>query len=61
MASHAHHYLAIFDDDGRALYLGRTKRIATADQRIVLTAKEHGRTFPGCDRPAYHCRAHHME
>ncbi|SKG41513.1 Conserved protein of uncharacterised function, possible maturase [Mycobacteroides abscessus subsp. massiliense] len=46
MASHAHHYLAIFDDDGRALYLGRTKRIATADQRIVLTAKEHGRTFP---------------
>lgn len=61
MASHAHHYLAVFDDDGRALYLGRTKRIATADQRIVLTAKERGCTYPGCDRPAYHCQAHHMD
>ncbi|WP_032397420.1 DUF222 domain-containing protein, partial [Rhodococcoides fascians] len=35
MASHAHHYLTIFDDHGRALYLGRSKRIASADQRIV--------------------------
>ncbi|SIL70084.1 Conserved protein of uncharacterised function, possible maturase [Mycobacteroides abscessus subsp. abscessus] len=61
MASHAHHYLAVFDDDGRALYLGRAKRIATADQRIVLTAKERGCTYPGCDQPAYHCQAHHMD
>lgn len=61
MASHAHHYLAVFDDDGRALYLGRAKRIATADQRIVLTAKERGYTYPGCDQPAYHCQAHHMD
>ncbi|MBA0047100.1 HNH endonuclease signature motif containing protein [Mycobacteroides sp. LB1] len=60
MASHAHHYLAIFDDDGRALHLGRTKRIATEDQRIVLTAKDRGCTYPGCDRPAYHCQVHHM-
>lgn len=60
MASHAHHYLAIFDGDGRALYLGRAKRIATADQRIVLTANERGCTYPGCDRPAYHCQVHHM-
>lgn len=60
MAGHAHHYLAIFDDGGRALHLGRAKRIATEDQRIVLTAKDRGCTYPGCDRPAYHCQVHHM-
>ncbi|WP_131724476.1 DUF222 domain-containing protein, partial [Mycobacteroides abscessus] len=27
MAAHAHHYLAIFNDNGRPLYLGRSKRI----------------------------------
>ncbi len=61
MASHAHHYLVIFDDDGRALHLGRAKRIATEDQRIVLTAKDRGCTYPGCDQPAYHCQVHHMD
>ncbi|SKK67278.1 Conserved protein of uncharacterised function possible rep13e12 repeat protein [Mycobacteroides abscessus subsp. bolletii] len=29
MATHAHHYLSIFDDHGRALYLGRSQRIAS--------------------------------
>jgi len=61
MASHAHHYVAIFDDDGRALHLGRAKRIATVDQRIMLTAKDRGCTYPGCDQPAYHCQVHHMD
>ncbi|SIJ66546.1 Conserved protein of uncharacterised function possible rep13e12 repeat protein [Mycobacteroides abscessus subsp. bolletii] len=28
-AAHAHHYLAIFDDHGRALHLGRSQRIAS--------------------------------
>lgn len=60
MASHAHHYLAIFDDDGRALYLGRSKRIASADQRIVLIARDRGCSFPGCTRPAVWCQAHHV-
>ncbi|MUM17706.1 HNH endonuclease [Mycobacterium sp. CBMA271] len=60
MASHAHHYLAIFDGGGRALHLGRAKRIATEDQRIVLAAKDRGCTYPGCDRPACHCQVHHM-
>ena len=40
MASHAYHYLTIFDKHtGRALHLGRTRRIASADQRIVLLAR----------------------
>lgn len=39
MAAHAYHYLCVFDrHTERALYLGRTKRIASADQRIVLHA-----------------------
>ncbi|MDV8054971.1 HNH endonuclease signature motif containing protein [Rhodococcus sp. IEGM 1343] len=60
MASHAHHYLTIFDDDGRALYLGRSKRIASADQRIVLIARDRGCSFPSCTRPATWCQAHHL-
>ncbi|WP_415973067.1 DUF222 domain-containing protein [Rhodococcus sp. 077-4] len=60
MASHAHHYLTIFDDHGRALYLGRSKRIASADQRIVLIARDRGCSFPSCTRPATWSQAHHM-
>ncbi|WP_243636893.1 DUF222 domain-containing protein [Rhodococcus sp. Eu-32] len=60
MASHAHHYLAIFDNDGRALYLGRSKRLASADQRIVLMARDRGCTFPMCTRPATWCQVHHL-
>jgi hypothetical protein len=51
LASHAFHYLVIFDHMGRVLDLGRSKRIASADQRIVLHAKDRGCTFPGCTVP----------
>ncbi len=62
MASHAHHYLAIFDDaTGRALHLGRSKRIASADQRIVLMASDRGCSFPGCTRPATWSQVHHID
>ncbi|MBA0047017.1 HNH endonuclease signature motif containing protein [Mycobacteroides sp. LB1] len=60
MATHAHHYLSIVDDDGRPLYLGRTKRIASADQRIVLHAKDRGCTHPECTIPGYLCQVHHI-
>ena len=60
MASHAHHYLTLFDDHGRALYLGRSKRIASADQRIVLIARDRGCSFPSCTRPATWSQAHHV-
>ncbi|ATL69746.1 HNH endonuclease signature motif containing protein [Nocardia terpenica] len=60
LASHAHHYLAVFDNHtGRPLYLGRSKRIATADQRIVLHARDIGCTYPGCTKPGYLCQTHH--
>ena len=60
MASHAHHYLAVFDEDGRALHLGRSKRCASADQRIVLHARDRGCTYPGCSAPGYLTEAHHV-
>jgi hypothetical protein len=62
MASHSHHYLVLFDKHTREpLYLGRTKRLASAGQRIVLHARDRGCTFPGCTVPGYGCQAHHAE
>jgi Domain of unknown function (DUF222) len=58
LASHAHHYLAIFDNT-KPLALYHTKRLASPAQRIMLYAKDRGCTKPGCDAPAYHSQAHH--
>ncbi len=58
-AGHAHHYLAIFDN-GKALALYHTKRLASPAQRIVLYAKDRGCTKPGCTAPAYHSQVHHV-
>jgi len=61
MAGHAWHYLAVFDEHSqRPLYLGRTRRIASPDQRVVLYAKDRGCTHPGCDAPGYWCEVHHV-
>ena len=59
MAGHAHHYLAIFDN-GKALALHHTKRLASPAQRIMLYARDRGCTKPGCDAPAYHSQVHHV-
>lgn len=62
MASHAYHYLAVFDEhQSRPLYLGRSRRVATPDQRVVLYAKDRGCTHPGCDAPGYWCEVHHID
>ena len=58
LGSHAHHYLAIFDN-GKALALYHTKRLASPAQRIMLHAKDRGCTFPGCTVPGYLCEVHH--
>lgn len=61
MASRAVHYLAIFNGhSNRPLYLGRARRIASADQRLALIAAERGCTYPGCDVPADKCEVHHV-
>ncbi len=60
MAAPAYHYLAVFDGvTGRSLWLGRTKRLASADQRIMLLAKDRGCTAPGCTVRGYDCHVHH--
>ena len=62
MAAHADNFLLIFDDaKPLQLYKGRTTRLATPAQRLVLYAIERGCTHPGCDVPAYWCQAHHAE
>jgi hypothetical protein len=58
-ASHAHHYLAIFDQ-GKSLALYHTKRLASPAQRIMLYARDRGCTKPGCDAPGYHSQVHHV-
>lgn len=61
MAEHSYHYLSVFDGRGRALWLGRSKRLASADQRIVLHARDRGCTRPGCSVSGYLSQAHHLE
>ena len=54
LASHAYHYLVIFDRHTEIpLYLGRSRRLASPGQRIVLHANDRGCTFPGCTAPGY--------
>ncbi|HWF27172.1 MAG TPA: HNH endonuclease signature motif containing protein [Mycobacterium sp.] len=59
LARHARHYLAIFDE-GKALALYHTKRLASPAQRIVLYAKDRGCTAPGCTVPGYYSEVHHV-
>jgi hypothetical protein len=59
LARHAHHYLAIFDE-GRAIGLYHTKRLASPGQRIVLYAKDRGCSHPGCGASGYYCEVHHV-
>jgi uncharacterized protein DUF222 len=60
LASHAHHYLVVFENHTKTpLYLGRSKRLASPGQRIVLHARDRGCTRPGCTAPGYWCEVHH--
>jgi Domain of unknown function (DUF222) len=60
MAASAIHYLAVFDDHTeRPLYLGRQKRLATADQRLICYARDRGCTRPNCLESGYRCEVHH--
>jgi len=46
--------------DGTVLDLGRTARTASPDQWRALRLRDGGCTWPGCDRPAGWCQAHHI-
>ncbi|MHA0289881.1 DUF222 domain-containing protein [Mycobacterium sp. C3-094] len=61
MGAHGSHYLAVFDRaTGAALDLFRTRRVASAAQRIMLIARDGGCTKPGCPVGAYGCQVHHV-
>jgi hypothetical protein len=60
MATPKNNYLAVFDGvTGQSLWLGRSKRLASADQRIMLLAKYRGCTAPGCTVNGYNSQVHH--
>ncbi|GFG93577.1 HNH endonuclease signature motif containing protein [Mycobacterium bourgelatii] len=59
LARHSHHYLAVFDN-GKAIALHHSKRLASPGQRIVLYGKEHGCSAPGCEVSGYYCEVHHV-
>lgn len=60
MAAHAIHYLVVFDNhSARPLYLGRSHRLASPDQRIICYARDRGCTCPHCLVPGYHSEVHH--
>ena len=60
LASESIHYLAVFENHSeRPLYLGRSRRLATADQRIIGYARDRGCTKPGCFVRGYDCEIHH--
>jgi len=55
-------YLPIlFDDCGRALDLGRTQRLFSEKQRLVLAAIWGGCAIAGCERPPSWTEAHHCD
>ncbi|MBS4101814.1 HNH endonuclease signature motif containing protein, partial [Tsukamurella paurometabola] len=53
-------YVLLLDLASRPLFLGREKRLASADQRIALYGSEKGCSAPRCDAPATHCQVHHV-
>ena len=62
LAEHAHHYLIVYrHHTAEPLYLGRSKRLASKAQRLVLYNRDRGCTRPGCTQGACHCQAHHAD
>ncbi|OBH29595.1 HNH endonuclease signature motif containing protein, partial [Mycobacterium sp. E1319] len=59
LASHAHHYLAVFDN-AKPVALYHSKRLASPGQRIMLHAKDRGCTAPGCTTAGYYTEVHHV-
>jgi hypothetical protein len=60
LASHANHWLAVFDEaTGQALDLFRARRVASPAQRIMLIARDGGCTKPCCTVSAYGSQVHH--
>jgi hypothetical protein len=51
----------VLNGKGLALDVGQSSRTATTAIRRALILRDVGCCFPGCDRPAYWCDAHHVK
>ncbi|MHA3683103.1 HNH endonuclease signature motif containing protein [Leucobacter sp. HY1908] len=49
------------DEDYNPLDVGREQRLYNGAQRIALATRDGGCRWPGCDRPASYCEAHHID
>ncbi|MBC9926295.1 MULTISPECIES: HNH endonuclease signature motif containing protein [unclassified Leucobacter] len=49
------------DPLGNPLDVGREQRLFTTKQRIALSIRDGGCRWSGCDSPATHCEAHHID
>jgi len=50
---------ALFNGPGRPLWLGRGRRMANNDQRLMAAARDRG--CVSCGAPTSRCQAHHVE
>jgi hypothetical protein len=50
----------LLDEHGVVVDLGRTRRLFSPQQRRLLSLRDRGCRFPGCDRPPAHTDAHHL-
>lgn len=55
------HVAVTVDGCGNPLDVGREHRLFTPRQRIALAVRDGGCRWPGCDRPASYCEAHHVD
>ena len=60
LACDANIHRVITRPDGSVLDDGRATRTISAALFTVLTIRDHGCRFPGCDRPAHTTDAHHI-
>jgi hypothetical protein len=51
---------AVLGAAGQVLDVGRQRRLITGPLRRALVLRDGGCCFPGCDRPARWCDAHHI-
>ncbi|MCF6390268.1 DUF222 domain-containing protein [Mycobacterium sp. MBM] len=62
LGAHAHHYLLIYrEHTAEPLYLGRTKRLASKAQRLVMINRDRGCTKPDCPHTGIDCQGMHAE
>ncbi len=50
----------LFDSESVVFDVGRTKRTVQPQQRRALEARDKGCVWPGCNRTAKWCAAHHL-